>query len=165
MPTNPTTTPRFPRLTLLVGLMLALAACSNDPASSAAPSTPTQSAAASSAAASSAAASASASSSAPATGDVTVTITGFEFTADAADTSGDVPTLTIPVGTSVTFVNEDSTRHTATNGTDGEADPDAAFDFTLGQQGASETFTFDTAGEFGVTCRIHSTMNLTIIVE
>ena len=160
MSTNPTTTPRFPRLTLLVGLMLALAACSNDPASSAAPSTPTQSVAASSAAAS-----ASASSSAPATGAVTVTITGFEFTADAADTSGDVPTLTIPVGTSVTFVNEDSTRHTATNGTDGEADPDAAFDFTLGQQGASETFTFDTAGEFGVTCRIHSTMNLTIIVE
>ena len=153
-------TPRSTRLTLLVGLTLALAACSNDPASSAAPSTPQQSAEASSAAAS-----ASASVSEAATGDVTVTITGFEFTADDADSSGDVPTLTVPVGTSVTFVNEDSTRHTATNGTDGEADADAAFDFNLAQQGAAETFTFDTAGEFGVTCTVHPTMNMTIIVE
>jgi plastocyanin len=157
MPTDPTTLLRRRRPTLLVGLMLVLAACSNGAASSAATSTPTQSAAASSGAAS---ASASA-----AAGDVTVTITGFAFTADDADTSGDVPTLTVPVGTSVTFVNEDSTRHTATNGSDGEADADAAFDFNLAQQGAAETYTFDTAGEFGVTCTVHSTMNMTIIVE
>ncbi|MEO8246308.1 MAG: plastocyanin/azurin family copper-binding protein [Chloroflexota bacterium] len=160
MPTHLTITNRSARLSLVAGLVLLLAACS-----SIAPGTPTGATPTGSPAASSAAASASASASAAATGDVTVTITGFEFTADAADTSGDVPTLTIPVGTSVSFVNEDSTRHTATNGTDGEADADAAFDFNLGQQGAAGTYTFDTAGEFGVTCKIHSGMNMTIIVE
>ncbi len=160
MPTNPTTSIRSTRLTLVAGLALLLAACSSSAGSSAASATPSASAEASSRAAS-----ASASASEAATGDVTVTITGFEFTASGADASGDVPTLTIPVGTSVTFVNEDSTRHTATNGTDGEAAADAAFDFNLGQQGASETYTFDTAGEFGVTCKIHSAMNMTITVE
>ena len=160
MPSDPTTTPRSARPIMVAGLVLLLAACSSTAGSSAATATPSASVAGSSAPAS-----ASASASEAATGDVTVTITGFAFTADDADTSGDVPTLTIPVGTSVTFVNEDSTRHTATNGTDGEADPDAAFDFNLAQQGASGTYTFDTAGEFGVTCTVHSTMNLTIIVE
>jgi plastocyanin len=160
MTTDPMSTPRPTRLTLVAGLALMLAACSSTAGSGAASATPSASAEASSAAAS-----ASASASEAATGDVTVTITGFEFTADEADTSGDVPTLTIPVGTSVTFVNEDSTRHTATNGTDGELAADAAFDFNLGQQGASGTYTFDTPGEFGVTCKIHSAMNLTIIVE
>ena len=160
MPTDPTVTPRSARLTMVAGLALLLAACSGTAGSSAASATPSASADGSSAAAS-----ASASTSEAATGDVTVTITGFEFTADDADTSGDVPTLTVPVGTSVTFVNEDPARHTATDGTDGEADADAAFDFNLGQQGAAETFTFDTAGEFGVTCRFHSAMNMTIIVE
>jgi plastocyanin len=160
MPTDTTATPRFTRLTLVTGLALLLAACSSSAGNSAASATPSASSEASSAAAS-----ASASASEAATGDVTVTITGFEFTADDADTSGDVPTLTIPVGTSVTFVNEDSTRHTATNGTDGEAEADAAFDFNLAQQGSSETYTFDTAGEFGVTCTVHPTMNMTIVVE
>lgn len=160
MTTDPTSPPRPVRLTSVACLVLLLAACSNGAAGSAASATPTPSAAASSAATS-----ASPSASQAVTADVTVTITGFEFTADAADTSGDVPTLTIPVGTTVAFVNEDSTRHTATNGMHGEADADTAFDFNLGQQGASGTNTFDTAGEFGVTCKIHSAMNMTIIVE
>ena len=146
----------------ILALALLLAACSAGTASSsssAATASPT-------AAASSAAASEStAPSDAPADGDVTVTVTGFEFTADDADTSGDVPTLTIPVGTTVSFVNEDSAPHTATNGTDGEEADDAAFDINLGSTGASGTHTFDEAGEFPVTCTIHPQMNMVIIVE
>jgi plastocyanin len=164
-------TPQLParrQLAPLAGLAAAtllLAACgggaSNTPSASA-------STAASSAAASSASAEASESSAAAsegAAGDITVTLVGFKFTGDEVDASGDVPTLTIPVGTTVSFTNEDATRHTATNGTDGMADANAAFDINLGETGAGGSFTFDTAGTFGVTCKVHPEMNLTIIVE
>lgn len=142
-------------------LALLLAACSGTTTSSSAAATASPTTAASSDAASES----TAASDEPAEGDVTVTLTGFEYTAEDADTSGDVPTLTIPVGTTVSFVNEDSAPHTATNGTDGEAADDAAFDIDLGSTGASGTYTFDEAGEFPVTCTIHPQMNMVIIVQ
>jgi plastocyanin len=158
------TVPAAPRRSTLalpiIALALLLAACSGTTASSSA-ATPSSTTAASSEAASES----TAASDAPADGDVTVTVTGFAFTADDADTSGDVPTLTIPAGTSVTFVNEDSAPHTATNGTDGDAAADAAFDIDLGAAGTSGTYTFDEAGEFPVTCTIHPQMNMVIVVE
>ncbi|HET7685867.1 MAG TPA: plastocyanin/azurin family copper-binding protein [Candidatus Limnocylindria bacterium] len=146
------------RLAWMLPALLVLAACSG--ATSTTPS-PT-------AAASSAAASASAQGESPVAGidaDVTVTLSGFAFTGDEVDDSGAVPTLTIPPGTTVAFVNEDSAPHTATHGTNGSAAADAAFDLSLGATGASATHTFDTAGEFQVTCRFHSGMNVTIVVE
>ncbi len=163
MQTEPLPVRRLPlRLAALAGLILLLAACSNG-----ASATPSESAAASSAAASeSAEASESeAAESGAAEGDVTVTLVGFAFTGDDVDTSGDVPTLTVPAGTRVVFVNEDPARHTATHGTDGAADPAAAFDINLGSSGASGSFTFEEAGEFPVTCKVHPEMNLTVIVE
>lgn len=142
-------------LAVALSALLLLGACSG------ASTSPTASAAASSAAAS-----ASTAPSDAATGaDVIVTLSGFAFTGAEVDASGDVPTLTIPVGTTVAFVNEDTAPHTATNGTNGSAAADAAFDINLGATGASGTHTFDTAGEFAVTCTFHSTMNLTIVVE
>lgn len=149
---------------MLAAATLLLAACAG------ASSTPSASAstAASSAAASSASAEASESSAAAsedAGGGITVTLVGFKFTGGDVDASGDVPMLTIPVGTTVNFVNEDATRHTATNGTDGAPDANAAFDINLGETGAGGSFTFDTAGTFGVTCKVHPEMNLTIVVE
>lgn len=144
------------RLAWMLPALLVLAACSG-----ATSTTPSPTAAASSAAAS---ASGDASEE-PVDADVTVTLSGFAFTGDEVDDSGAVPTLTIPPGTTVAFVNEDSAPHTATHGTNGSAAADAAFDLSLGATGASATHTFDTAGEFQVTCRFHSGMNLTIVVE
>ena len=97
--------------------------------------------------------------------DVTVTLSGNRFTAPDADTSGDAPTLTVPAGSSVAFVNGDSHGHTATNGENGTPDANALFNFDLPTQGASGVFTFADAGTFHVTCTIHSSMNLTIVVQ
>ncbi|HET9879985.1 MAG TPA: plastocyanin/azurin family copper-binding protein [Candidatus Limnocylindria bacterium] len=165
MQTEPLPVRRLPlSLAALAGLILLLAACGNG--ASGTPSASESAAASSAAASDSAEASESeAAESEAAEGDVTVTLVGFAFTGDDVDTSGDVPTLTVPAGTRVVFVNEDAARHTATHGTDGAADPAAAFDINLGSSGASGSFTFEEAGEFPVTCKVHPDMNLTVIVE
>lgn len=133
--------------------MLALAACS--PSASA--SSPAASAAASLAEppAESAAASAAASPSEAAVGgDTTVTISGNSFGGD----------ITIAAGSTVTWVNNDSVGHTVTNGENGSAAADALFDEPVADGGTFE-FTFDTPGVYQVTCRIHSSMNMTITVQ
>ena len=84
----------------------------------------------------------------------TVTISGSSFGDD----------ITVPAGTTVTFNNEDSLPHTVTEGTDGEAAADAAFDNDVAA-GASTEVTFDEPGTYDVTCRIHPSMNMTVTVE
>lgn len=74
------------------------------------------------------------------------------------------PDLTIAVGTAVTFMNNDTIAHTATNGTDGVAASHSLFDLQLAA-GASDSYTFTEAGTYAVTCTIHSQMNMTITVE
>jgi plastocyanin len=73
-------------------------------------------------------------------------------------------TLTVPVGTTVTFVNMDPTEHTVTNGKDGKAVANPAFDEKVAS-GDSVTVTFDKAGTFDVTCTLHPTMNMTVTVQ
>ena len=69
-------------------------------------------------------------------------------------------TLTVPAGTTVTFT--DTTGHTVTEGSDGQAVDDPIVD----EQGGSDVVvTFDEAGTFNVTCKIHPSMNMTITVE
>jgi plastocyanin len=85
----------------------------------------------------------------------TVTLSGSQFSED---------TLTVAAGTAVTFTNEDSVAHTVTNGTDGAPADGAAFDEDLAG-GASVDITFDEAGTFPVTCKIHPSMNMTVTVE
>jgi len=81
----------------------------------------------------------------------TVSLAGGQF----APTS-----LTIAAGTTVTFTN--TTGHTVTEGTDGQADTDPIID----EEGGSDiAFTFDEPGTYNLTCRIHSAMNITITVE
>ena len=87
----------------------------------------------------------------PAGGDATVAIEDFAF----------VPqTLTVPVGTTVTWTNNDSAAHTVTSA-DGMA-TDAAttdlFDSGLMGDGDTFTYTFDTAGTFYYLCTPHRTM-------
>lgn len=146
--------PHLPGATWVAIAVLALAACS--PSASA--SSPAVNAAASAAepAGESAAASAAASPSEAGSvgGDTTVTISGSSFGGD----------FTISAGSTVTFVNNDGFGHTVTNGENGTAAADALFDEALADGGTFE-FTFDTPGAYQVTCRIHSTMNLTITVQ
>ena len=82
----------------------------------------------------------------------TVSLSGGQFSPSS---------LTIPVGTTVTFT--DSSGHTVTEGSDGEAVDDPIVD----EDGGSEPIevTFAEAGTFNITCKIHPAMNMTITVE
>ena len=82
----------------------------------------------------------------------TVSLSGGQFSP---------PSLTIPAGTTVTFT--DTTGHTVTEGSDGEAVDDPIVD----EEGGTDPIevTFDEAGSFEITCRIHPGMNMTITVE
>ena len=90
-----------------------------------------------------------------ASGGTTVTLSGLAFSPTS---------LTVKVGTKVTFQNKDTVDHTLTNGKDGKPDANAAFDKSL-PSGQSVDITFDKAGTFNVTCKIHSTMNMTVTVQ
>lgn len=81
-------------------------------------------------------------------GDV-VAMTFFNFAPDV---------LTVPVGTTVTWVNEDTVLHTAT------AD-DGSFDVETPGEGDEGSHTFDEAGEFTYFCEVHASMTATITVE
>jgi plastocyanin len=81
--------------------------------------------------------------------DTPVTIAGFAF---------DPTTVTINVGDSVTWTNQDSIAHTATAG-------DGSFDTGNIVAGGTESVTFDTAGTFAYHCTIHATMNGTVVVQ
>lgn len=70
-------------------------------------------------------------------------------------------TLTIPVGTTVTFT--DGTGHTVTEGSDGTAVGDPIVDEEW--SGEPIIVGFDEAGTFDITCRIHPNMSLTVTVE
>jgi plastocyanin len=69
--------------------------------------------------------------------------------------------LTIAAGTTVTFT--DTAGHTVTEGSDGTAVDDPIVD----EEGGADAIevTFDEAGTFDITCRIHPAMNMTITVE
>ena len=81
--------------------------------------------------------------------DSSVTIANFAF---------DPATVTIQVGDSVTWTNQDSAAHTATAG-------DGSFDTGNLGNGESGTVTFDTAGTFAYVCSIHPQMAGSVVVE
>jgi len=152
------TTARAP--ILLVAAALVLAGCGATPAATTDDTPePTMAATASPMASESATASAEATESAEpteeATGETEVVLGMSSFS----------PTeLTIDVGTTVRFNNTSSLPHTVTHGTAGRPADDAAFDRSV-SEGAAVTITFDEAGTFDVTCKIHPTMQMTITVE
>ena len=83
--------------------------------------------------------------------DVSVTIMNFKF---------DPTPLTIPVGTTVVWTNQDTAPHTATS------DAGSAFVFDTGmlQKGQSGKITFTTAGTFTYFCSVHPNMHGTVTV-
>jgi plastocyanin len=84
--------------------------------------------------------------------DVAVTIMNFKF---------DPTPLTIPVGTTVVWTNQDTAPHTATS------DPGSAFTFDTGmlQKGQSGKITFNQAGTFTYFCSVHPNMHGTVTVS
>jgi plastocyanin len=138
---------RFRPITALaIAALLVLAACAGEPAASVA--------AEESAAESHAGMSMAASEGDGGAGGDTVVISGSSFGDD----------ITVAAGTTVTFQNDDSAAHTVTNGTDGTPTDGAAFDEEVAG-GESVEITFDEAGTFDVTCRIHPDMQMTVTVE
>ena len=85
---------------------------------------------------------------------VKITISGASFG----------PDRTIGAGTTVTFMNMDPIKHTATNGTNGTPAAGSLFDLQL-DAGTSASFAFANPGTYHVTCTIHPTVNLTITVQ
>jgi plastocyanin len=71
-------------------------------------------------------------------------------------------TLTIPVGTTVTFVNDDDTAHTITAVDQVGGKP--IFDSGNMDQGQKWTHTFKTVGTFKYVCAYHPFMKATIVV-
>ncbi len=68
-----------------------------------------------------------------------------------ANLAFDPPTLTIAIGETVTWTNEDTVPHTVTA-------LDGAFDSGIFDPGASFSWTFDDAGTFAYQCQLHPTM-------
>lgn len=101
------------------------------------------------------AASEAAGTSAPDDAAATVTLSDFAF---------DPTEITVSVGDTVAFVNEDDAGHTVTNGEGGAPAADAVFDEPV-SAGQTVVITFDEAGTFPVTCTIHPDMQMTVIVE
>lgn len=84
-------------------------------------------------------------------GMVNVSIVDFAFTPK---------TITVPVGTTVRWINNGSAPHTVTS-----TSSPRAFDSGTLNSGDSFEFTFKTAGQFPYRCSIHPSMTGTVIVE
>ena len=67
-------------------------------------------------------------------------------------------TLTVPVGTKVTWTSKDGEEHSVTSDTD-------LFHGALYALGISWSYTFDTPGTFEYSCNVHSEMTGKIIME
>ena len=82
--------------------------------------------------------------------------------------------LTVPVGTRLTWQNDEDITHTVTSGTFLGVDkstglrssqkPDGLFDAKLPGKGDTFTFTFTHAGTYDYYCDIHEGMNAEVVV-
>ena len=86
---------------------------------------------------------------------------GCEDTADGCFIPSPV---TIPMGGTVTWENNDTAAHTATGGSATEG-PSGVFDSSLIMAGSSFSHTFEDAGTFDYFCMVHPWMAGTVIVE
>jgi plastocyanin len=136
---------------LAVLLALALAACANTTSETAEAGEPSEAAEPSEAPASEEAAA----SEEPAAEEARVRIDNSAF---------DTEELTVAFGTEVSWVNADAFEHTITEGTDGDPVEDPIVDEEIAQNG-TVSVTFDEPGTYDITCQIHPSMQMTVIVE
>ena len=80
------------------------------------------------------------------------------------DATFDPSVITVSTGSTVSWVNEDEMGHTVTHGEGGAPDGEALFDEALSVDQAV-SYTFEEAGEFPVTCKVHKDMQMTVVVE
>ena len=86
---------------------------------------------------------------------------GCEETADG----GFIPSpVTIPMGGTITWDNNDTAAHTATGGSATEG-PSGVFDSSLIMAGSSFSHTFEDAGSYDYFCMVHPWMAGLVIVE
>ncbi|HEX6146271.1 MAG TPA: cupredoxin family copper-binding protein [Acidimicrobiia bacterium] len=83
---------------------------------------------------------------------------GGEDRVEIADLAFSPETLTVAVGTTVTWENSDSLAHTSTS-------EDEVWDSGRLDSGGEFSFTFEEAGTFSYFCEIHPSMNGSIVVE
>jgi plastocyanin len=146
-------TNRFNALLAAVLLVMALAACSTTESATPDASEPTETPAQTESAEPSE--SDAPESEAPAAEEERVSIDGSAF---------DPEELTIAAGTEVLFVNADGFAHTVTEGTDGQVVDDPIVDEEIAQNGTVSVI-FDEPGTYDITCKIHPSMQMTVIVE
>jgi plastocyanin len=72
--------------------------------------------------------------------------------------------ITITAGQAVAFTNNDAVGHTVTEGTGGTAAIDACVDSPIGA-GGTVVVTFNEAGDYQITCKIHASMQTVIHVQ
>jgi plastocyanin len=85
----------------------------------------------------------------------TVTIQNFAFTP---------ATVSIPKGTTVSWVNKDSSNHVIVNDAQGSIAQGALFTSNSLLKGESYLFKFETPGTYPYHCSIHPSMKGTIVV-
>lgn len=73
--------------------------------------------------------------------------------------------LTVSVGTTVTWTNNDNTGHTVTEGNPSGNTPANGFDSGIMAPGKTFTHTFDTPGTVQYSCTLHPTMLGEVIVK
>lgn len=71
--------------------------------------------------------------------------------------------VTVAVGTTITFTNDDSAPHTATSGL--SPNPDGVFDTDVLKKGESKAIKLTRAGTFAYYCALHPFMKATVIVK
>ena len=90
----------------------------------------------------------------------------FSFTHAAAPAAQQVvieqfkfnpPSLTVPVGTTITWVNKDSVSHTVTSS--------QGFGSDKLEQGGTFSHTFSAAGTYNYACKFHPRMTGTVVVQ
>ncbi|MFN8525083.1 MAG: cupredoxin family copper-binding protein [Chloroflexota bacterium] len=85
------------------------------------------------------------------------TASGAATTADIRQFAYQPKQLSVPVGATVTWTNQDGAMHSITH-------DDAAFDSGLIGQGKTFSYTFNEAGQFGYHCTRHPSMTATVMV-
>jgi plastocyanin len=88
-------------------------------------------------------------------GTTTVNIQNFAF---------NPASITVPKGTTVTWMNQDSANHEIVNDAQGSIAQGALFTSNSLAKGASYSFKFDNPGTYHYHCSIHPSMKATVIV-
>jgi plastocyanin len=93
-----------------------------------------------------------------ATSSVPSNSTVVKIVANAGSNSYNPNPVEVKVGETVTWINDDSGRHTVTSKDDG------VFDSGIMGKGQSFSYTFDKAGEYPYYCTLHPNMVGTVVV-